>query len=751
MKIRMKVKHLVYMVAGILILIPLLTNVLFPHVELFLAEKKINAGKVEAKQEILELLTTTPVSTKKWELIQTYMIEDGVSGQYDIYVSPSFTMGGHSMDEQPIRFTQEEKIPYLEDYVKNGPVDWYLQRAAKILSFIYQSDGDFHNAKDVLYETSQRFPPMESYLRDELLIERIRIAKNQGEYDEANQYIEELLGTLGEEHSDITAQIAQLRAEIILHQGDSELALEEVKDAIQDYEEEFDKEMKEIPESERDHVDTIENRVYYQSLKALERSLSVDKNAVKPITVSGKVVRSDGTPLSGVGVFLRDEKNASRSVSPEDTFQAVTDKDGRFEFGGVVPNNYQITLGFYSEQISGWNWPISLDEWIKVDGSENITYDIVLQKLIEIKEPVNEKVIKDDSVRFEWEAVEGAAFYDIGFGFDIEGGSISTGFITDIKDTKIDIPIDDIYNLNGGGIISDEDGVDPLSLLAYTNPENRFHWNVIAYDENGELITKSNGYRLDDKTIGNLPFFYLKERELTNADRLLLDYKVDEALEEYKENYVENPDDIHSLRMITRLIGAKEEDYRITEKEETIPYLEELAIKSPSESTTWRLAMHYYEQYDWANFHKWFDPYLDKKEELDSYDQSIYASALMKQGKHEEANKQFKEAMNMDGSNRFVGQWVANELYRIGLEDEVAEIARDYPYIPYAGEMDVPNWLVLVNSILEESKSHTEYEKELKNVLEMYFTNNKEALENWLNSTNKPNMKKLVEAVREVR
>src|SRR5690606_27956287 len=110
----------------------------------------------------------------------------------------------------------------------------------------------------------------------------------------------------------------------------------------------------------------------------------------------------------------------------------------------------QITLGFYSEQISGWNWPISLDEWIQVDGSENITYDIVLQKLIEIKEPVDEKVITEDTVYFEWEAVEGAAFYDIGFGFDIEGGSISTGFITDIRDTKIDVPIDDIYNLNGG-------------------------------------------------------------------------------------------------------------------------------------------------------------------------------------------------------------------------------------------------------------------------------------------------------------
>jgi 16S rRNA A1518/A1519 N6-dimethyltransferase RsmA/KsgA/DIM1 with predicted DNA glycosylase/AP lyase activity len=63
----------------------------------------------------------------------------------------------------------------------------------------------------------------------------------------------------------------------------------------------------------------------------------------------------------------------------------------------------------------------------------------------------------------------------------------------------------------------------------------------------------------------------------------------------------------------------------------------------------------------------------------------------------------------------------------------------------------VPNWLLLVNSIIEESKSHSEYEKELKNVLEMYFTNNNKALENWLSSTNKPNMKEVIDAIRKVR
>lgn len=49
------------------------------------------------------------------------------------------------------------------------------------------------------------------------------------------------------------------------------------------------------------------------------------------------------------------------------------------------------------------------------------------------------------------------------------------------------------------------------------------------------------------------PIFYLKERELTKADQLLLDRKILEALELYKKELKESPNDSHSQRMVTRL------------------------------------------------------------------------------------------------------------------------------------------------------------------------------------------------------
>ncbi|WP_047983214.1 carboxypeptidase-like regulatory domain-containing protein [Ornithinibacillus californiensis] len=750
MRIKVKVKHLVLTVIALGILTPLFTNVIFPYVKLAVAENNISNGEKEKKQEIMELLQTTSLDTKKWEIIRDYMIEDGITGSFDVYISPSFTQWGGPDESERIYFSREEKLPFLIDYVENGPADGFLATAASALAIYYERDGEIEKAKQVLYDASKRFSTQKSYQSNQLLVERIRITKNHGQYKEATHYIEELLSTVDADDFDMHGQIAQLRTEIILQQGNIEEAYAEVTEAIKEYEELYAKEQEQWPESKDDSID---NLVFYQQLNSLERSLRLamekyDKGTVS--TVSGKILRSDGTPVEGVGVYLRDENNANRSVMAEDTYQIVTDKEGRYEFRGVIPDNYQITLGFYYDQISGWTWPLEMDEWIEVDGRENISYNITLQKLIEVKQPINQEVIKDDVIHFEWEAVEGAAYYGIGLGYEIDNGSVGSGiFKKGIRDTSIEIPIEEIYQIHGGVTFGEDDVVDSKSLLAYTNPNNRFFWKVEAYDENDVLITSSNGYRLDDEAIKNIPIFYMKERELTNADQLLLDHKIEKALAEYKANYESNPNDIHSLQMIIRLIGINGDGTIEKWDELAITYKEDYARKTNNPESIFDVAHYYYRQYNWEVFNKWMDVYIAEVGELSEYTQAIYASALMKQGKHEEANKQFIEALNKDGSHRFVGHWIANELYRTGLTDKVVEIAIDYPQLgPYEGK---PDWLLLVKNILEESNKYDQYEQELKEVLDIYFSGEEEELETWLNTTDKVAMKKLINAIKEVR
>ncbi len=77
---------------------------------------------------------------------------------------------------------------------------------------------------------------------------------------------------------------------------------------------------------------------------------------------------------------------------------------------------------------------------------------------------------------------------------------------------------------------------EPASLLSFSNPEGTYSWGVSAYDSQGQLLSSSGGYRLSEENINNIPMIRLQNRKLTNADELLLDGKLKEALQEYKAN-----------------------------------------------------------------------------------------------------------------------------------------------------------------------------------------------------------------------
>ncbi|MEN2768433.1 carboxypeptidase-like regulatory domain-containing protein [Ornithinibacillus xuwenensis] len=751
MKIKVKVKHLIMTLVGIFLLVPLFTYMIIPRVEIYLAEKKLNAEKVEDKEEILELIDSTPLDTKKWELIRDYMIGDGLTTQFDVYIGPSFTQWGQEPQEN--YFTWEEKLPYIQAYAKEGPVDGYLVTTALLLASYYEREGELENAKNVLYDASSRFIPTQSYNKEELLLERIRIAKNHGELEEADQYIESLLDDMEKDNYQLRAALAQLKVEIILQQGDFQEAYTKVSQAISEYEEGFSNEQENWEEDEEgnsNHQEIIDYNMAYSQLLTLERYLNEAKenHGGNVVTVTGKVTRSDGTPVENVGVFLRDESNVNHSVMEDEPYQVLTDEEGKFEFRGVLPSSYQLFLGFYYDQIDGWTWPNDLNEWIDVTGKKDIHYDVTLHELIEIESPVNQKEIAEDVVHFKWEEVEDASYYNLSLGYEIEGGSVTSVFKTKITDNQLDVPIEEIYNHSSGIMFDQNNTVDPNSILAYTNPENRLFWNVSAYNDSGELMTQSNGYRLDDNTIGNLPFFYLKERELTKADRLLLEGKTEEALELYQTNYTTNPEDVHSLRMVVRLIGLNGDGSTEKRSELALPYMEDFALKSTSAESVFDVVQYYYELQKWEDFNEWFARYVDRNGELNDYVHSIYASALMKQGKFKDADEQFKEAMKKDPSHRFVGNWIANELYWNGISDKTREIAKENPERSY-GENN-PDWSSMVSQLIAESTEFSMYQQELNQVLEMYFNGEQAELAKWHQSTEMDAMSRLLEAIENV-
>lgn len=745
MKIKMKVKHAVIILIGILLFIPLITFVIGPQTHLYIAKKQAEYGHPAAKEKLLRSLESRTIfDSQKWTIIRDFMLAYPTGSGFDVYIGPLLSEFSH----RPGIFTREEKLPYLNMYVKKGPIDDDFASAAKQLAVYYESIGHHDKARGILQQAIKRTSGSnDSWVGQELQLEQVKMSIKHANYSGAEQLLQDMSQNGDPENDDLQATISLMKAEIKLHQGHVQDALKKVTKALTQYE------TKQKEEEEKDSEESDGMSEVYEQLLSMKEDLqnAIPQQGNIKNTVKGRIVYSNGTPVANAGVFLRANEDTGRSISKDERYQQITDEDGYFEFQGVLPGSYQITLGLDFDQIDGWTWPVDMDEWIDVGEKKTTTYDITLQKLIEIKSPVNQQQITDPSIHFAWEKVEGADYYQISLGADIDSGSVSTVFKSYITDNQINVPIEEIYD-HPLGVIFPGDGlstISPKSLLAFTNTNNRFSWTVEAYRADGELISRSNGYRLDEVTMGNLPFFYLKERNMTKADHLLLDKKLNKALAAYKSSYKKNPNDIHSLRMIVRLMNAESSSEHGTESKKGIPYLEAYAEKTNAPHAIFRLIEYYYEKQQWDAFHKWFDRYAAAVDDhLDGYDQGIYSSAIMKQGKIKEASERFKQVMELDKSHRFIGNWLAAELYGGKTFDHALAVAKEYP--DRAVGEDKRDWLHMVEALKQESAADPRYRQELKDVLDLYFQNKDEKLSHWMKTTNKPAMKEFVEAVKEV-
>ncbi|MCH1627384.1 carboxypeptidase-like regulatory domain-containing protein [Fredinandcohnia quinoae] len=744
MKIRIKIKHLMFILIGLIILIPFISFVVKPQIELYVAREKLEQGKF-GKEKVVELLNSSILQSQKWDLMKDYIIEESSRiGKYDVIVGPSMTQ---IVGNPELNFTWNEKLEYLQDFVEKGPLDGYLSKAAIQLSAYYQREGQLERAENVLLKSIERLSDNRyTGIEDELRIELIKLMINLKNYEKAENYIDVMNKNLSASNFYMKAEVVKLRSEMIIQKGDMETAYEKVNNELKEFKIDWEQEKQEYPEIAGD------TPVVYEQLQALKdrlgKVMTTQQNKLL-VTVKGKVIRSDGTPVQNAGVFLREEQDVNKSVSVDEPYQLITDENGEFELQNVFPGNYQISLGFTFDQIDGWSWPTDLNDWIDIDGNQDITYNVTLHPLIEIKSPVNQQKITEKQVHFAWDHVDGAAYYNIHLGADVDSGSIEYLFKTQIKDNQLTVPIEDFYKQTTGVVfedITDLSKLDPKSILGFANTKNRYSWNVRAFNAEGEMITQSNGYRLNEDTIGNLPFFYLQERKLTKADRHLLDKKNKEAFAAYQESYNKDPNDLHSLRMINRLMRAQ--PLNVDEAQE-LSYLIALAEKSPSSGDVFDLVDYYYKRQEWSSFNKWFEQYSKLVNgHLSDYDQGILASALMRQGKLTEARNLFKKVLENDNSHRFIGSLLAVEIHLRNSFETVVELADKYPERPFGSSPK--NWSLLIDNLVKERDKYDNYHQELRNVLDLYFKNNEAALTKWLNTTNKKAMKKFIESVMEV-
>lgn len=742
MKIRVKIKNLVLTGVACTLFLPIFLYLIQPQYSIFMAERQMARGDLAGKERVLELIDKGNIfSEQRFALIREYMIEDANSMDYDVYVGTTSTYWS-DLNQAKVKFSMKERLPYLEEYIENGPVDGYMESAAGEVANYYSMEGNWAKGDKLLQMAMDR--GKSTYFRPDLATKQIELAVRNGEYERASSYIEEFHDDVPESDIYSKAVVAKAHTEILMNNGEYEKVLAIVEKALSDLNREYHEEVS-------SHEDQGQSPVERQLRDIKDR---IEEGKYTFNTVSGKVLNNGNgrSPVEGVGVFLREKSNLyySISVGPGEQFQAVTDKNGEYKFSNVPPGSYQLFYGFTYNQIDGYSLSMPANPWIEVEGEDVKAHDSLINPLIDIYRPVNSEEITEDRILFSWEPVEGAAYYSISVGREVEDGSVSHSLKSGIKTSEFTVSKEELHYSQGGIQFTEESDwkeIDYSSVLGFADPRGRFFWNVQAFNENGDLITQSQGYRLGEDTFGNLPMFYLKNRELTEADKQLLKNKPAEALELYKESYANDEDDLHSLLMISKIIGLEATVLSKTSKELAIPYIEELARKSPSEMIFFDILEYYYEKKDWQAYDKWYREYeAIKGDILHEYIEGNHAMALMNQRKYEEARAHFKLVMEKGYQHEFIGEWMALELYLETPLEKVEELGRVYPE---QGIYDVRvDWGLLTKNIQREKEKYNGYEEELKSVMGWFINEEFEELESWRESTNKVELKRFVDELK---
>lgn len=769
MSIRIKVKHLVMFVLFPLALLAALPAVL-PRITAPAerpASPESAAAANRAREELLHTLDTSS-GTKRMTLIRTKIIEPGNIEQpyhYNVYIGASSSQWSRNDNEEaPPPLLPADKLQLLKEYVLEGPVDGYLRTAVKQLLYEYDALGTGSDGDQMLSEVRARIDSSTRLYRELLLLQAER-ALNAGNWTVADALLKQA-GSPGDSGGDeLDARCVWLGARLLFAEGSSSEALKLVNSGLKNYREVREENYKErnagnaagpgtgdtagepsaVAGSPDAEAAAPQNAGGFSSdterqLTALQTAIeaAVDSGNLAPATLSGTLTYSDGTPVARAGIFLRAESEVSHSVFYDlEPYQIVTDTEGRFSFSGVIPGFYQLHLGLSFEQIDGWTWPVQMDDWTYIKQNDQLTSNIVLQPLLELKSPVNSQIITGNSVDFEWETVPGAASYNLSGTVTAEGSAFSYVVRQHITDNRVSVPVEELYNSGGFSTGSSGDGwqsIEASSLLGFADPSSRFSWSIEAYDASGRVITRSNGYRLNEDTVGNLPFFYLQSRNLTASDQLVKAGKLEQALEAYRLDFAADPQDAHALKMLVHLMTAKASYTKDqTLEAETIPLLVKLVELRPSADYVFNLAIYYYEHSDWISYSRYYSRFLELRgQKPQSYDRAINASALMFQGQLDEARREFALSLAEDPSHRFIGSYLAAELAAGQPLEAALQLAWRYPQHSFGSS--AASWAKLISRMQAERAGAPEaYDRLLKQKLEQYTARSAQ-LKQWTGS-----------------
>jgi len=295
---------------------------------------------------------------------------------------------------------------------------------------------------------------------------------------------------------------------------------------------------------DRSMVVDEESQVGFQIARRGLLELDMLRNSDPNTIVSGRLTAMN-QPLSGVIVTLIPADETRLVFSPVESrrynLQTITDAYGNFSFSRVVPGDYTYLFSFKPDTLLNLG-RFAIPESFSVSQGSTVSHEFNLSERMKITHPEGFiEIPYGETITLRWEKVEHAAWYSIGLVYfhGPEASQYQNSIGTDVARTtgeSFAVSTDSI-EARSPLHIYDPSTLIIASVIGPYHPEARFTFKVTAYDDNGTILTDSEGLIFDRGA--NYPLWHIIKpsdyRLMPEGDVALLEGDVDEAMRLYEK------------------------------------------------------------------------------------------------------------------------------------------------------------------------------------------------------------------------
>ncbi|HOS29359.1 MAG TPA: carboxypeptidase-like regulatory domain-containing protein [Treponemataceae bacterium] len=485
-----------FLTASVLLLV--LYGVFLPRVLYGAISVSLEKNEMESAYKLTDIMIRFFPSHEKTQdlILSSLPSSNGIDAVYtkDIVIGPWFSSQRHNQ-EGTVRVDENfsEKILRVAEAQKMEMWKWNVYER---LGLFLTSSGSYIEAEDILTKAAEGFEELTSLSQARrsyyFLAKNARASGNK----EMDYFYLSIAGSEKfDECSDTDGVLAEL-GHLYLEKG----MLDEAEKLFNRTISSFEEYRAELAAQGQEAFDIEIQRPWQRSrngLKMIESFRSQNGGKVKK--VSGSITFS-GTPLSGVSAYLMPYEENSMYMDMgfdynENTFSAVSDEEGLFNFFGVPEASYKVIFGFSAYQLKDAG-KFHIPEIVTVGVGEDTVFAIQIRPKFAVME---EEVIKpgyEKAMQFSWEPVNDAENYEIRLFVKTENGSFGHS-IASGADTLYTILIRDTNSLREdfGSIPEDE----PILAATVT---------IQAVDKDGHILTDSAGLVYDANE--DYPIIFLK-------------------------------------------------------------------------------------------------------------------------------------------------------------------------------------------------------------------------------------------------